>query len=289
MFTNNLYKKVNSMKKYGANISQIVSQFILIILMMAMSLQLLEQTICAEAHSKLLNEQMTVKNTMNKKIYNTKSNSSIQFSDDSSDFVVLADEIPDILLDIRYYSNYNFVGKRIDGYEEPIALLTKEAAEALKEVSDDLLQKGYRLKIYDAYRPQQSVTFFKNWAMDDNDIKMKIFFYPDIEKNELIKKGYISEHSGHSRGSTVDLTLFDCSTGQDVDMGSPFDFFGIISHTDSNKISDEQLKNRKLLQSTMIAHGFKGISTEWWHFTLNNEPYPTTYFTFSVNSNNVVQ
>ncbi|MBQ2564618.1 MAG: peptidase M15, partial [Oscillospiraceae bacterium] len=127
-------------------------------------------------------------------------------SDDASDFVLLSEAVPDAILEIRYYSTYNFVGDRIDGYEEPVALLTKEAAAALKEVSDELMAKGYRLKIYDAYRPQEAVTNFVEWAKDTGDIRMKEYFYPDLEKDVLFPQGYIAEHSGHSRGSTVDLT-----------------------------------------------------------------------------------
>ena len=130
----------------------------------------------------------------------------VNLSDDASDFVLLSEAVPDAILEIRYYSTYNFVGERIDGYEEPLAFLTKEAAAALKEVSDDLIEQGYRLKIYDAYRPQEAVTHFMNWALDPEDTKMKEYFYPELEKDVLFPQGYIAEHSGHSRGSTVDLT-----------------------------------------------------------------------------------
>ena len=131
----------------------------------------------------------------------------MKLSDDASDFVILSEEIPDVILEIRYYSTYNFVGDRINGYEQPIALITKEAADALKKVSDELIEKGYRLKIYDAYRPQKAVTHFVNWGKDLSDTKMKKYFYPELEKSVLFEQEYIAEHSGHSRGSTVDLTL----------------------------------------------------------------------------------
>ena len=203
-------------------------------------------------------------------------------SDDASDFVLLSDAVPDAILEIRYYSTYNFVGARIDGYEEPVALLTKEAAAALKEVSDDVIAQGYRLKIYDAYRPQKAVDHFVRWAEDTADVKMKEYFYPDLEKDVLFPLGYIAEHSGHSRGSTVDLTLFDMTTEKEADMGGTFDFFGELSHPDYKDITEEQYANRMILREAMLRHGFKPLDEEWWHFTLENEPYPDTYFTFPV-------
>ena len=174
------------------------------------------------------------------------------------------------------------VGARIDGYEEPVALLTKEAAAALKEVSDDVIAQGYRLKIYDAYRPQKAVDHFVRWAEDTSNVKMKEYFYPDLEKDVLFPLGYIAEHSGHSRGSTVDLTLFDMKTEKEADMGGTFDFFGELSHPDYKDITDEQYANRMILREAMLRHGFKPLDEEWWHFTLENEPYPDTYFTFPV-------
>lgn len=197
-------------------------------------------------------------------------------------FVLISDAVPDAILEIRYYSTYNFVGERIDGYEAPVALLTKEAAAALREVSDALGEDGYRLKIYDAYRPQRAVDHFKRWAADPEDISMKDRFYPELDKSVLFAQGYISSRSGHSRGSTVDLTLFDMNTGKELDMGGTFDYFGKRSHPDYPQLTGEQAANRKLLRDAMLAHGFKGINTEWWHFTLKNEPYPDTYFDFPV-------
>ena len=203
---------------------------------------------------------------------------------DSSDFVLLSEAVPDAILEIRYYSTYNFVGDRINGYEEPCALLTKEAATALKKVSDELVSKGYRLKIYDAYRPQMAVTHFMNWAKDVSDTRMKKYFYPELDKSVLFDQGYIAEKSGHSRGSTVDLTLFDMNTEKEVDMGGTFDFFGELSHPDYKKITAEQYENRMILRNAMLAHGFKPLEEEWWHFTLKDEPFPDTYFTFPVSS-----
>ena len=201
--------------------------------------------------------------------------------DDSSGFVALSDVVPDIIQEIRYYSTYNFVGDRIDGYEEPCALMTKEAAEALKAVSDEVKQLGYRLKVYDAYRPQKAVDHFVRWAEDIGDKRMKPYFYPKVDKTKLFDEGYIDAKSGHSRGSTIDLTLFDMNTGKEVDMGGTFDYFGELSHPDyKGKLTKKQLKNRQLLREVMIKHGFKPLATEWWHFTLKSEPYPDTYFTF---------
>ena len=203
---------------------------------------------------------------------------------DPSGFVVLADYVPGIIQEIRYYSTYNFIGERIDGYEEPCALLSKEAARALKSVSHEVNVKGYRLKIFDAYRPASAVKHFVMWGIDDLDLRMKPFFYPDLEKQELFVKGYIASQSGHSRGSTVDLTLLDMSTGMEVDMGSPFDMFSEISHPDYKGVTEEQYDNRMMLQDVMVRNGFEPVDCEWWHFTLNDEPYPDTYFSFPVSS-----
>ena len=208
----------------------------------------------------------------------------MKYSNDTHGFVSVGEVIPDVLLDIRYYSSFNFIGERIDGYEEPAALLTREAAQALKEASNEAMEQGFRLKVFDTYRPQKAVDHFVRWAKDPEDIRMKAFFYPELEKTEIIPQGYIAEHSGHSRGSTVDLTLFDMATQQDVDMGGTFDFFGELSHPDYSGVSEVQHANRMLLQSLMVKHGFRPLETEWWHFILDNEPWPDTYFTFPVRS-----
>ena len=203
-------------------------------------------------------------------------------SDDSSGFVYLSEAVPDAILEIRYYGTYNFVGDRIDGYERPVAMLTKEAAKALREVSDELVKKGYRLKIYDAYRPQKAVNHFESWARDLEDTRMKDYFYPELDKSVLFDQGYIDHRSGHSRGSTLDLTLFDMSTEKEADMGGTFDYFGEKSHPDYKGLTPAQFNNRMILREAMMNHGFKPLSTEWWHFTLKDEPYPDTYFTFPV-------
>ena len=222
---------------------------------------------------------------------------------DAAGFVVLSDVVPDIIQEVRYYSTYNFVGDRIAGYEEPCVLMTREAAEALKAVADDVRKQGYRLKVYDAYRPQMAVDNFVRWAKDLDDKRMKAYFYPDVDKTRLFPEGYIAAKSGHSRGSTIDLTLFDMKTGKEVDMGGTFDHFGIESHPDwcgnadtmkyrgeylgntppkDGKINTIQFRNRMILRQAMMKHGFQPLDTEWWHFTLKDEPYPDTYFTFPV-------
>ena len=203
---------------------------------------------------------------------------------DPSGFVVLAEYIPAVIQEIRYHSSYNFIGDRIDGYEEPCALITIEAARALKSVSNELMVQGYRLKVFDAYRPVMAVKHFVLWGIEDQDIRMKPYFYPDLEKQELFNKGYIAKRSSHSRGSAVDLTLLDMKTGKEVDMGGPFDFFSELSHPDFRGITDEQYENRMTLRRSMLRNGFEPIDCEWWHFVLGNEPYPDTYFEFPVSS-----
>ena len=203
---------------------------------------------------------------------------------DSSGFVLLADFVPGIVQEIRYYSTYNFIGDRVDGYEEPVALLTKEAARALKAVAGEVNAQGYRLKVFDAYRPACAVRHFVLWGIEDLDLRMKPYFYPDLEKQELFKQGYIAKQSSHSRGSAVDLTLLDMRTGREVDMGSPFDLFSEVSHPDSHAVTQEQYENRMFLQNAMTRNGFAPIDCEWWHFSLKNEPYPDVYFEFPVSA-----
>ena len=195
---------------------------------------------------------------------------------DRSGFVAITDVVPDAILEIRYYSTYNFVGERIDGYKAPIALMTRQAADSLKVVSDELKAQGYRIKIWDAYRPQRAVNHFIRWAENLQDTAMKSVFYPMVDKSVLFEQQYIMARSGHSRGSTVDLTLIDAATGKELDMGSPFDWFGEESH------STISTPNRQILWDAMLRHGFTMLDSEWWHFTLANEPYPDTYFDFPI-------
>lgn len=215
---------------------------------------------------------------------------------DSSQFVNITDVVPDAILEIRYHSTYNFVGARIDGYEEPTALLTRQAADSLRAVSLDLKRHGYVLKIYDAYRPQRAVDHFMRWSQDLGDTITKAYFYPRLTKKEVFDGEYVATKSGHSRGSTVDLTIVDMKTGKEVDMGGTFDWFGIESHPDYGGGNPEtldfqqtdpdftsvQFYNRMVLRTAMLRHGFKPLDNEWWHFTLKDEPFPDTYFNFPV-------
>lgn len=208
----------------------------------------------------------------------------MKYSNDTSNFINITDIIPEVILEMRYFTTYNFVGDRINGYEEPIALLTKEAAASLKKVSDELLSKGYRLRIYDTYRPTRAVDHFFEWAKDLNDTRMKEYFYPNIDKKVIIEEGFIARQSAHSRGSTIDLTLFDMKTGKNLDMGGTFDFFGDISYPTYTNLTEEQINNRLLLKNTMLKYGFKQSTKEWWHFVLIDEPFKDTYFNFPIKS-----
>jgi len=200
---------------------------------------------------------------------------------EANDFVEIKKEIPSIELDIRYYGSDNFIGEPIDGYLAPKALLSREASDALKKVQKELNGFSLGLKIFDAYRPQKAVDHFVRWGRDLKDKKMKEAFYPTVEKKNLFKEGYIAEHSGHSRGSTVDLTIIDLKSKVELDMGSSFDFFGEPSWVHYQQITAQQRANRMLLNRTMLKHGFKSYAQEWWHFTLKNEPYKK-YFDFNI-------
>ncbi len=206
---------------------------------------------------------------------------------EANGFVLLSDVVPHIVQEIRYFSTFNFVGERIDGYEEPIALLTREAARALKAVSNEMMVKGYRLKVFDAYRPVSAVRHFIFWAIEDEDIRMKPYFYPEIDKQDTFELGYIAKQSSHSRGSAVDLTLLDMQSGKEVDMGGPYDYFSEVSHPDYRGITQQQYDNRMLLQRAMVRNGFEPYACEWWHFRLGDEPFPDTYFAFPVAQSSV--
>jgi D-alanyl-D-alanine dipeptidase len=221
-------------------------------------------------------------------------------------FVDIQKVIPDVLLDVRYYGPHNFVGERVDGYMAPKCFLSKEAAEALVGVQKELAPYSLTLKIYDCYRPQRSVNHFVRWATEIENIKTKKEFYPTIDKRNLFKDGYIDSKSGHSRGSTLDLTivpspapaqeqyspgqkLYECYLpaakrfrDNSIDMGTGFDCFDELSHTANANIGHQQKINRLLLKSLMEKHGFRNYDKEWWHFTLKNEPYPDTYFDFVI-------
>ncbi len=197
-------------------------------------------------------------------------------------FVDAATVVSDLKSDIRYYGDHNFVGEPIDGYVAPKCLLTVEAATALGAVQRDLAVTGLGLKVFDCYRPARAVGHFVRWAKDLDDTKMKSEFYPDVDKSELFEKGYIAERSGHSRGSTVDLTIIDLKSGEELDMGAGYDYFDPLSWPSDMRPTAEQRSNRALLRSVMLANGFKPLKEEWWHFTLKNEPYTDTYFEFEV-------
>lgn len=201
-------------------------------------------------------------------------------STDKSDFQKVSDVIYDAAYDIRYYSDNNFTGHRINGYNAPVAYMTKESLKALAAAAEDLRKQGYRLLIWDTYRPQKAVDDFVDWINNPNNLGDKTF-YPKLEKTQLLEGQYIMAKSGHSRGSTVDLTIIK-KDGSFVDMGGTFDLFSEISHPNYKKLTREQKKNRKILYNAMIKAGFNGIDSEWWHFTLKDEPYKDTYFNFDV-------
>jgi D-alanyl-D-alanine dipeptidase len=184
-----------------------------------------------------------------------------------------------IVTELRYLGSYNFTGEPLRGYVSNVTVLTIPAAQALKQAARRVTADGYRIKIYDAYRPQSAVDSFVEWAKDKNRTEMKNDFYPDIRKDDIFRLGYVAKRSGHSRGSTVDLTLITMD-GKEADMGGTFDYFGKVSHFEHKGLSKEAAKNRRYLRRIMTEAGFKPISNEWWHFTLKNEPYPKTFFNF---------
>ena len=199
------------------------------------------------------------------------------------DFIDLKELMPNLRSDLRYFGSNNFVGSPITGYNAPKVLLTKDAANALKKVQDELERLGFGLLVYDAYRPQRATDHFTKWAEDDADTSTKLEYYPNINKKDLFSKGYISTKSGHSRGSTVDLTIVSLKTKQILNMGSPYDLFDEISSTEhTSSISKNQHSLRLLLKRRMEKHGWQSYSQEWWHFTLKDEPFPNTYFDFPI-------
>ena len=197
-------------------------------------------------------------------------------------FTYLSEIDPTIKKELRYFTSNNFIGQPIDGYIKDSLIISTPAAKALKKIQTKLMLSGLSLKIFDAYRPQQAVDHFVRWAKVLNDTLMKQLYYPDVQKSELFTLGFIALKSGHTRGSTVDLSIVDIKTNRELDMGSSYDFFGEKSHPFYKKITDKQMKNRMLLRSIMIKNGFIPYDNEWWHFTLKDEPYPTTYFNFTI-------
>jgi D-alanyl-D-alanine dipeptidase len=226
-------------------------------------------------------------------------------------FVSLHDVDPSIVIEMRYLTNHNFIGRRIPGYRENVCLLTRPAAEALTRVQAAVRAQGYTLKVYDCYRPQRSVDAFVKWGKDLSDQRMKREFYPRVAKKVVFKEGYIAKQSGHSRGSTLDLTLVrlpagrqeryargarlrDCAApagrrfrDNSIDMGTGYDCFDPLAHPFNSRIRGKQRANRLKLREPMIRAGFKGLATEWWHFTLKNEPYPDTFFDFPMEAASV--
>ena len=220
-----------------------------------------------------------------------------------SGFVYLHDIAPSIVEDIRYAGRNNFIGQPIPGYQASRCILTRAAAMKLQEAQNAILMRGYSLKVYDCYRPQMAVSAFSTWSKDPKDTRMQPWFYPEEQKKTLFDKGYIAEYSGHSRGSTVDLTLIRTHHGKDskqspikltmkgcnrqmydnsINMGTPFDCFDKSAHVFYQGLNKDQYYNRMVLRNLMIQHGFIPYSKEWWHFTLGHEPYPHTYFNFIV-------
>jgi D-alanyl-D-alanine dipeptidase len=202
--------------------------------------------------------------------------------DRPASFVDAAQLVPGLVIDMRYAGSNNFVGRRIDGYDRPICYLTREAAAALANVARDLAPRGLVLKAFDCYRPERAVRHFVRWARDVADVSRKADFYPDVAKRDLFRDGYISPRSGHSRGSTVDLTLARRDGGAELDMGTPFDFFSPRAAPSDRSVSGEAQANRALLAQAMRRHGFMRYRKEWWHFTLGGEPFRDRYFDFVV-------
>ena len=197
-------------------------------------------------------------------------------------FVDVASLAPGLIVEMRYATPHNFVGVPIEGYEKPVCYLTRPAAAALAQVVKDLEPRGLTLKVYDCYRPERAVAHFVRWARNLGDQKMKAEFYPQVDKSTLFRDGYIASRSGHSRGSTADLTVASFADGKALEMGTPFDFFSPRSWPSDRSISAEAQKNRALLAQAMARRDFRPYDKEWWHFTLRHEPYPETYFDFPV-------
>ncbi|MDR2708732.1 MAG: M15 family metallopeptidase [Elusimicrobiota bacterium] len=197
-------------------------------------------------------------------------------------FVYVSDITSDIVFEIRYFTSYNFVGQKIDGYKAPVAILTKNAALALAAAARDFDKLGYVIKIFDAYRPTEAVDHFNRWSKNLSAVKNKIYFYPNVDKSRLFSDGYIAHRSAHSRGSAVDITLIEKATGKEIDMGAPFDFLDEKSNYNTKNITPRQFSNRKLLRDIMTKNGFVPYDKEWWHFRLKKETFTDTYFNFAV-------
>ncbi len=198
------------------------------------------------------------------------------------DFVDVASVVPGLVVEMRYLGSDNFLGRPVDGYERPVCYLTREAAEALAGVARDIAPRGLAIKVFDCYRPQRAVAHFVRWAQNLADVAKKAEYYPEVDKRNLFRDGYIAARSGHSRGSTVDLTLVRSTDGRELNMGTRYDFFSPRSWPSDRSVGNEAQSNRRLLAEAMSRRGFAGYSKEWWHFTLRREPYPDSYFDFPV-------
>jgi zinc D-Ala-D-Ala dipeptidase len=203
-------------------------------------------------------------------------------TDKPNDFIYLKTLIPTLHEEMRYYTANNFIGRPIRSYLKPVCILTKQAAKALLKVQTRLNKQNLGLKVFDCYRPQMAVDDFYQWSQNAQDQKMKKEYYPRIDKANLFDLNYIAQRSGHTRGSTVDLTIIDLASNTELDMGTPFDFMDPLSHPDNQEITQKQFQNRQLLSTVMQTFGFNPLKTEWWHFTLQDEPYKNTYFNFPV-------
>ncbi len=197
-------------------------------------------------------------------------------------FVYIDELIEDCIIDAKYAGTDNFIGCPIDGYEQPLVVASKEVAEASVKAADILRRQGYVMKIFDSYRPQRAVDHFCRWGEDLNDIRRKPLHYPDIDKSRMFEDGYIAVRSTHTRGCAIDLSLVYMDNHQDVDMGSRFDFMGPLSWPMSDDVTPEQKKNRMILREAMTAAGFQPLDVEYWHFSIDPEPYPDTYFDFPI-------
>lgn len=199
-----------------------------------------------------------------------------------ADFIELTQLVPALQVDLRYFNGNNFLGCRADGYEAQKLLFTERAGRAIASISVDLQAQGLGLKVFDAYRPARAVAQFMHWAADEASQAGKAQYFPHLDKPQLIAEGYLLPRSAHSRGSTIDLTLVDALSGEELDMGTPFDFFDPASWPGSDLVTSEQKRNRMLLQQVMTGHGFEPLDTEWWHFSFMDEPYPDTWFDFPI-------
>lgn len=197
-------------------------------------------------------------------------------------FLYVDDVLGDCIVDAKYAGTDNFMGRPADGYNQPLVVVTKEAAERLVGAAEILRRQGYVMKFFDCFRPQRAVNDFMRWGDIVEDDRMKPIHFPNVNKADMFDLGYICRKSGHSRGCAVDLTIVDTKTWQELDMGSIFDFMDVRSHHGAASITPEQEKNRNILRDAMLANRFKLYHEEWWHYIVDPEPYPDTYFDFPI-------